>query len=113
MKDLSECSLNVGEQKLSVKFAQTIELEEELSLEINIPNTQILKNVWVQGVNMYMGKTPVIVESNYVQNESVVHQGKLFLGACSESNMIWQLIVQTKDIRNNTHTYFFNFKTNR
>lgn len=105
------CSIKNDKQDLSIRFLQNIELEEEISLEITINKELTFDKAWVQGVNMYMGKTPIIIESQETQGMYKIHTGVLFLGACSEPKMRWQLIVQTKDSRNQVNSHFFNFKT--
>ena len=53
--------------------------------------------MWVQGINMYMGKSAVLTDSIYLEDGKKVYNARLFLGACSEPLMRWQLIIQTID----------------
>lgn len=108
---MHNCSVMFKQQPLSVQFLTPIELEEELIAKITVPTTLSLENIWAQGVNMYMGKAAVIVTLNKETIDSRVYKSKLFLGACSEPNMRWQLVVQAKDVRGKIHSYFFNFQT--
>ncbi|WP_158968910.1 hypothetical protein [Paraglaciecola sp. L3A3] len=105
------CRLINDQKILSVQFTQPIELEEELNLLIKVPESVVLHQTWVQGINMYMGKSAVMVESTYSEAGGLAYQSKLFLGACSEPDMKWQLVVQTKDSEQNIQSYFFNFET--
>ncbi|MCF2947068.1 hypothetical protein L0668_03050 [Paraglaciecola aquimarina] len=110
----SYCSITLGQELVYVRFLQEIELEEELQVQISLPKSHFLRSAWVQGVNMYMGKTPVIINQKLTieggEGENS-YQGVLFLGACSEPNMRWQLIVQTKDLNQTTQVFLVNFKT--
>lgn len=108
-----ECVVFSNNQQISVQFLQEIELEEELALKITIPNSTKIKQMWVQGVNMYMGKSAVLTDSIYVEETKKVYNGHLFLGACSEPLMRWQLIIQTEDNTQVEQSWFFNFSTDR
>ncbi|MDU0355096.1 hypothetical protein RS130_15380 [Paraglaciecola aquimarina] len=58
-----------------------------------------------------MGKTAVIIDSSKTIGSYHHHLSQLFLGACSEPNMKWQLVVQIVDSEQNIQSYFFNFET--
>lgn len=108
-----ECVVYDNEQLISVRFLQEIEVEEELLLSITVPNNTKIKQMWVQGINMYMGKSAVFIDSVYVQEGRKVHKARLFLGSCSEPAMRWQLIIQTTDDNQAEQSWFFNFSTDR
>ena len=108
-----ECVVFDNGQLISVQFLQEIELEEELRLVVKIPNNTNIKQMWVQGINMYMGKSAVLTDSIYEQENQKVYNARLFLGACSEPSMKWQLIIQTIDVTQTEQSWFFNFSTDR
>ena len=108
-----ECVVFDNGQQISVQFLQKIELEEELSLIITVPNNTKIKQMWVQGINMYMGKNAVIVDSVYAKKQQKDYNARLFLGSCSEPAMRWQLIIQTSDENQSEQSWFFNFATDR
>ena len=108
-----ECIVNDQGQQISVQFLQNIEVEEEISLTVTVPNNTRIKQMWVQGINMYMGKNAVVVDSVYAKDMKKVYNAHLFLGACSEPKMRWQLIVQTTDNDEIVKSWFFNFSTDR
>lgn len=108
-----ECVVFDNEQKLSVKFLQEVEVEEELLLTISVPNNTNIQEMWVQGINMYMGKSAVLTDSIYAQDGKKVYNARLFLGSCSEPVMRWQLIIKTEDASQIEQTWFFNFSTDR
>jgi hypothetical protein len=108
-----ECVVFDKNKQVSVQFLQEIELEEELSLIITVPNNTKIKQMWVQGINMYMGKNAVLVDSVYAKEQQKVYNARLFLGSCSEPAMRWQLIIQTTDESQSEQSWFFNFATDR
>jgi hypothetical protein len=108
-----ECVVFDNDQRVSVQFLQKIELEEELSLIITVPKNTKIKQMWVQGINMYMGKSAVMVESVYAKEQQKDYNARLFLGSCSEPAMRWQLIIQTTDESQTEQSWFFNFATDR
>ena len=108
-----ECIVNDQGQQISVQFLQNIEVEEEISLTVTVPNNTRIKQMWVQGINMYMGKNAVVVDSVYAKDMKKVYNAHLFLGSCSEPAMRWQLIIQTTDNNELEQSWFFNFSTDR
>jgi len=108
-----KCVLSSNEQQVSVQFMQAIELEEALQLRIEVAKDTEIIQMWVQGVNMYMGQHAVLTESVYVENNHKVYDSLLFLGACSETKMRWQLVIQTQKAQQDTEYWFYNFTTDR
>ncbi|MFQ3189705.1 MAG: hypothetical protein ACI936_000830 [Paraglaciecola sp.] len=108
-----ECVVLDNGQQISVRFLQKIEVEEELLLTITVPNNTKIEKMWVQGINMYMGKNAVLSDSVYVIEEKKVYNGRLFLGSCSEPLMRWQLVIKTINNDELEQSWFFNFSTNR
>lgn len=108
-----ECVVFDKGQRISVRFLQKIQLEEELLLTITIPNNTNIKTMWVQGTNMYMGKNAVLTDGFYVDKGKKVYNARLFLGSCSEPDMRWQLIIKTISDEQLAQSWFFNFSTNR
>ena len=108
-----ECVVFNNGQQISVQFLQKIEVEEELLLKITVPDNTKIKRMWVQGINMYMGKNAVLTDSVYVEDTKKVYNARLFLGSCSEPVMRWQLIIQTENDMQAEQSWFFNFMTDR
>jgi hypothetical protein len=108
-----ECVVFDNNQLISVRFLQKIEVEEELLLTITAPNNIKIVKMWVQGINMYMGKNAVLTDSVYAQEMNKVYNARLFLGSCSEPAMRWQLVIQTTDDNQSEQSWFFNFSTDR
>jgi hypothetical protein len=108
-----ECVVFDNGLQVSVRFLQKVEVEEEILVTVRIPNNSNVKKMWVQGINMYMGKSAVLTDSIYVDDGEKVYKARLFLGACSEALMRWQLIIQTEDDNGSEQSWFFNFSTDR
>jgi hypothetical protein len=121
MRPTKQCNINLTQecvvfddvQRISVRFLQEIEVEEELLFTITVPNNTNVKKMWVQGINMYMGKSAALTDSIYADEGKKVYNSRLFLGSCSEPAMRWQLIIQTTDEKQAEQSWFFNFSTNR
>jgi hypothetical protein len=108
-----ECTVFNNHQQISVQFKQQIKVEEELLIIITVPNDTKITQMWVQGINMYMGKNAVMTDSIYADKGKKVYNARLFLGSCSEPVMRWQLIIQTADDTQTQQSWFFNFSTDR
>lgn len=108
-----ECVVFDNNQQISVQFKQEIAVEEELLLTVRLPKNASITQMWVQGINMYMGKNAVITDSVYADDGEKVYNARLFLGSCSEPAMRWQLIIETADDLHPPQSWFFNFSTDR
>ncbi len=108
-----ECIVFDNGQQISVRFLQAIDVEEELFLTIKVPHNTEIEKMWVQGINMYMGKNAVLSDSVYAEKLKKVYNARLFLGSCSEPAMRWQLVIQTVNDKQSKQSWFFNFSTDR
>lgn len=108
-----ECSVFDNGQQISIQFLSEIEVEEEITMTIKLPKNTKIEAMWVQGVNMYMGKNAIITDSIYEQGTKKVYNARLFLGSCSEPAMKWQMIIQTSINDELKKSWFFNFSTDR
>lgn len=131
---LTENNCLFGDQNLAlaINFSQTPIIEEELAIQFTFANSHKIQSAWVEGVNMYMGKTPVLFEQliDNPQNAGLVVQhnadtqnsledvtlqkqeGITFLGACSSAQMHWQLkVILIESGTKNTALYTANFYT--
>lgn len=104
-----KCTLMFEEQAYSVSFAQgIIALEEELNVTFRIPDGKALSASWIEGVNMFMGKIPVILNEPDVPG---IYHGITFLGSCSEPNMRWRMVVEISTPSGRRERLYFNFTT--
>lgn len=115
LNELLSCHFNVSElnnEQVIVNFSEKVQLEEQNPLTLTLPENLILSNIWVQGVNMYMGKTAVIEQHNQIQKNDNIYNLMFFIGSCSEPHMRWQLIIELNNkVTHKTERYFVNFST--
>ena len=101
--NLDKCTFVYGEDEISVNFLSPIVTEEEVFLAFELPPNVKLTKAWIEGVNMFMGKTPVIEEAGrYVT----------FLGSCNLGTMHWQLNMEIEDENGQVSSYSAVFYTN-
>ena len=70
-------------------------VEQEIAVKLSFDEAWAFENAWVEGVNMYMGKSPLIVRSQINGGSEI--EAIMFLGSCSEPNMQWQITAQWKE----------------
>lgn len=107
----SEC--NVGIKKctfiknglaFSIEFMHKPVVEEELFIQFGLPSGWIVEQTWIEGINMYMGQTPVLFEkpAEKIDNkETIVWEGVTFLGSCNVSQMRWRLNTVVRNKKTN------------
>ncbi len=83
-------------------FSTMPEPEESVTLKILIPENQEIESAWIEGVNMYMGKIPVLLDNDGQGKWS----GWFMLGSCSEPVMKWQLRLNIEGKDNPHYLYF-------
>lgn len=93
---------------LRIKFIQPPKVEEELLVNFDISPGNTIKKAWIEGANMYMGKTPVIIEQ---LGPDKINQGITFLGSCSQPDMEWLLFVEIDNNAGKTEVYSTTFNT--
>jgi hypothetical protein len=110
-----KCTLSFKQQQYSITiFPQPIVLEEELTVSFIYPLNKQLTSAWVEGVNMFMGKTRILLSASPDDQQMKSASGILFLGSCSEANMRWRLVTEFKDDKDaKSERFYFNFSTNR
>jgi len=99
---LGKCTFVYGDDEISVNFLSPIVTEEEVLLSLELPPNVKLTEAWIEGLNMFMGKTPVIEEAGrYVT----------FLGSCNLDTMQWQLNMKVEDKNGQVTSYSAVFYT--
>lgn len=96
------CEFLIDEKLSIATFSSTPLPEESVTLKILIPEDHEIESAWIEGVNMYMGKIPVLLENNGNGEWS----GWFMLGSCSEPLMKWQLRLNIKDKESPNYLYF-------
>ena len=83
------CLFSFQNKDFSIEFVSSVVVEEEIFIKFDLPQTLKLENAWVEGVNMFMGRTPVM---NAQTDE--VGRYVTFLGSCNLEQMQWRLVFQ-------------------
>lgn len=79
--------------RLKIGFSpDPVVVEAEIKVKLYLSDGWYLKNAWVEGVNMYMGKSPLIIEDIHHQNKEIT--AIMFLGSCSEPKMHWRITTE-------------------
>lgn len=87
------CFFSNDDMELSIEFMQAPVVEEELTLNFTFSDNVLVQGAWIEGVNMYMGKTPVIINTLNYRSPLT---GITFLGSCSQASMQWRLMLEVK-----------------
>ncbi|MFT6087533.1 MAG: hypothetical protein ACJA11_002785 [Glaciecola sp.] len=99
---VKKCTFLYEKNKIKVNFLSPIVTEEEILLAIEMPKELKLTKAWIEGANMFMGKTPIIKEEyGYVT----------FLGSCSLAQMQWRLNLHVENQNGQVKTYSAAFYT--
>lgn len=112
--DGNECKEST---RLNVEFKDfPIKVEEEVWAKIYLDSGWKLKRGWIEGVNMYMGKTPLLIEAE--SEEKNEYEVIFFLGSCTEPQMHWRLVTEwsspdSKEGSYQSVTAFYDFNTSR
>ncbi|TAP40821.1 hypothetical protein EYS00_06835 [Alteromonas sp. KUL49] len=100
----NRCELLIEGQKITASFSQHPEVEESVTLVFNGLNGMAPESAWIEGVNMYMGKIPVLLTESGNDQWS----GWFMLGSCSEPQMQWRIQL---NITGKESVYFLHFST--
>ena len=98
-----KCTFSDVAGPISVKFLSPIVTEEEILLDITLPESLVIQDAWIEGVNMYMGKTRIIRENDAYLT---------FLGSCNLARMQWRLELRAKNKNGQVTSYSAIFYTN-
>ncbi len=93
------CEINLPEGQLQIEFPHfPIRVEEMTPVTLIFPKHYQLLDAHVEGTNMYMGKSPLINVRASIDRQQSHQQWEMFLGACSEPNMRWKLVLSFKNM---------------
>lgn len=107
------CETVLKEHRFAIAFLHALpQVEEELKVQIQFPQHLQLVETYIEGTNMYMGRTRVetLALSNVGEGISSF-EGITFLGACSEPSMRWRLVAEFADDQGDRESVYFNFQT--
>lgn len=87
------CHFERDSFSLEIEFERPPIIEEEMFIDFSFSDGYLLQKAWIEGVNMFMGRTPVI--QNKISAGEV--EALTFLGSCTEPRMQWQMFVEIKN----------------
>ena len=96
------CEFLIDEKLAIASFSTMPEPEESVTVKLIIPEGKNIESAWIEGVNMYMGKIPVLLDSDGEGKWS----GWFMLGSCSEPVMKWQLRLNVEGMDSPSYLYF-------
>ncbi len=94
---LQKCDIQLNEGPLQVVILEQLVVEELIPVKISLPTPLKVEQIHIEGINMYMGKSPVhqisgiSTDLSSVQDEWV---GEFFLGSCALAQMEWRMVVK-------------------
>ncbi|OFC72189.1 hypothetical protein BFC18_04330 [Alteromonas confluentis] len=98
------CSIVMKNDNIEAEFAQLPVVEESITVNLSLPLSKQVQSIWIEGVNMYMGKIPVLAE----QQDNGDWSGWFMLGSCSEPTMRWKMLIH---VENEETPYVMFFET--
>ncbi len=87
----AERCLMLSNLNIELRF-KTDKLIVEEPTQISIKTPKNIENMWLEGLNMNMGKIPFVIN-----RENSGYSTQLFLGMCSEPQMTWRLYIEYQD----------------
>jgi hypothetical protein len=98
------CEFLIHGRHAYAEFSEKVEPETSITLVLDLPVGTNIESAWIEGVNMYMGKVPVLLENKHNGEWS----GWFMLGSCNEEKMKWQLRL---NIEGQAAPSYLNFET--
>lgn len=102
------CTFTLGEHQFALSSddpGMPIESGVQLFLTSDTPLTKV--NAEVRGVSMYMGRLPVPGSLH----SATEWQGEMFLGACTDPQMIWSLQLRIHTLSGADYTHEIQFRS--
>lgn len=88
------CIFEFDDKEFTVTFDRfPLQIEEMLLVTLMTPSDYRYESGWVEGTNMFMGKTTLFLQQSRNELEVRTTELELFLGACSEINMRWRMVI--------------------
>lgn len=107
----STCTVLGSESEFSLSVSPfPIKIEERLIFTLELEPGVTFESAWIQGVNMYMGKIPVLPLDDKLSTTTRL-QLESYLGSCSEPKMRWQMILTLSDSTGRQFSRYINFST--
>lgn len=100
----NQCEVRWRDIVIEATLSPQVMVEEEITLTVLFSQPVTVESLYIEGVNMYMGKIPIIMD---IQEKKHI-QGWFMLGSCSEPAMTWRVSLKLKD---RPQPVFFEFTT--
>jgi len=68
----------------------------EQAYQLSITSDQKISSIYITGVNMNMGKLPLIAQETKYENGQYYYRAPFLLGLCSEPDMLWMLTIESE-----------------
>lgn len=87
--------VSTTEPEAILQLKQTLEIEHPITITLQLPKAWKIQQLSAQlvGRNMQMGRIPIRLTPTQVNNE---YSGTLFVVACTQPDMVWQLEVEVE-----------------
>lgn len=92
--DNGQCTSVFDQKEVKVRVLDPLVIEEELNVQMEYPTTYKLTQAWIEGVNMFMGRSRLELLDPSTNAEKHNIKGIFFLGSCSEPKMQWKLVLE-------------------
>lgn len=92
-----KCTILVAEGPFQVQIIDQLVVEELIGVQISLPSSLKIEQIYIEGINMYMGKSQVqqlSVNSHAMNSTQHLWNGEFFLGSCSLETMHWQMVIE-------------------
>lgn len=88
------CKFEIEDRNFNVEFDRfPLEIEEMMSITFTHSANFTYDSGWVEGTNMFMGKMKLFTSSIIEHDPISQVELELFLGACSEPQMRWKMVL--------------------
>lgn len=96
----TSCHLTLNDSEVIIGLSEfPLQVEEMSSVTVTHSSHLSLSQGWLEGTNMFMGRTTLFVIDTLTREQTTENHAELFIGACSEPNMRWKLLLDLKDSR--------------
>lgn len=104
----ASCAIQMDEGLYIAGFESPVQVEQEMYINFRFPVGSHFQQAWVEGINMYMGRTPVIAQMQ--QNDTSL-RAVVFLGSCNLATMQWRLTASFSDKNGELVELYYDFVT--
>jgi hypothetical protein len=111
--DGASCTFLVQDGLIELSLlSDSIETEALIAFKLDLADGLIFESGWIEGVNMYMGRTPILRKDNETKKTDIVML-ETFIGSCSQPTMLWEMTLTFSDAKGREYQRYVNFETVR